>query len=198
MVRMSSSSSASGVNLTEQIENVFDQLISKIEQADPDFDPRPFLKQLNVLGRYEPIKRRMCLNVIWFFFVIESEIKLFFLASELRKRMEILLYQDEFEFVPFYGHVHIFIALNSTKMYISLRDTLKIMAFLVTVSLLLVHQLCVAETAIVENLEYETHTNFMLFSCCSSQCECDIACTNKSFQHRPLTKTKLIKVRSLL
>jgi hypothetical protein len=132
----------------------------------------------------------MCLNAIWFFFVIESEIKLFFLASELRKRMEILLYQGEFEFVPFYGHVHIFIALNSTKMYISLRDTLKIMAFLVTVSLLLVHQLCVAETAIVgklsnfythtrelillnsvtssfffyiylENLEYETHTNLL-------------------------------------
>ncbi|ONM21454.1 Histone-lysine N-methyltransferase ASHH3 [Zea mays] len=33
----------------------------------------------------------------------------------------------------------------------------------------------------------------MLFSCCSSQCECDDTCTNKSFQHRPLKKTKLIK-----
>ncbi|ONM54870.1 hypothetical protein ZEAMMB73_Zm00001d020404 [Zea mays] len=32
----------------------------------------------------------------------------------------------------------------------------------------------------------------MLFSCCSSQCECDITSTNKSFQHRPLTKTKLV------
>jgi hypothetical protein len=42
MVCMSSSSSTYGVNLTEQIENVFDQLISKIEQADPDFDPRFF------------------------------------------------------------------------------------------------------------------------------------------------------------
>jgi hypothetical protein len=46
----------------QQIENVFDQLISKIEQADPDFDPRPFLKQLNVLGRYEPIKRSILAN----------------------------------------------------------------------------------------------------------------------------------------
>ncbi|ONM21455.1 Histone-lysine N-methyltransferase ASHH3 [Zea mays] len=73
-------------------------------------------------------------------------------------------------------------------MYIALRDALKIMAFLVTVSLLLVHQLCVAETAIVGKFP-----NFMLFSCCSSQCECDDTCTNKSFQHRPLKKTKLIK-----
>ena len=44
----------------QQIENVFEQLISKIEPAD--FDPRPFLKQLNVLGRYEPIKRSILTN----------------------------------------------------------------------------------------------------------------------------------------
>ncbi|WVZ64377.1 hypothetical protein U9M48_013900 [Paspalum notatum var. saurae] len=35
--------------------------------------------------------------------------------------------------------------------------------------------------------------NAMLFSCCSSQCKCDDTCANKSFQHRPLKKTKLIK-----
>ena len=66
--------------------------------------------------------------------------------------MEILLYFGEFEYVPFYGHVHIFIVLNSTKMYIALRDALKIMVFLVAVSLFLDHQLCVAETAIVGKL----------------------------------------------
>ena len=86
------------------------------------------------------------------FFLIASGVKLFFLVSELKKRMEILLYFGEFEYVPFYGHVHIFIVLNSTKMYIALRDALKIMVFLVAVSLLLVHQLCVAETAIVGKL----------------------------------------------
>ncbi|XP_062199248.1 histone-lysine N-methyltransferase ASHH3-like isoform X3 [Phragmites australis] len=32
----------------------------------------------------------------------------------------------------------------------------------------------------------------MLFSCCSSNCNCDNTCANKSFQHRPLKKTKLI------
>lgn len=37
-------------------------------------------------------------------------------------------------------------------MYIALSDALKIMAFLVAVSLLLVHQLCVAEIAIVGKL----------------------------------------------
>ncbi|KAK3133067.1 hypothetical protein QOZ80_6AG0531630 [Eleusine coracana subsp. coracana] len=33
----------------------------------------------------------------------------------------------------------------------------------------------------------------MLFSCCSSDCKCDSACANKSFQHRPLKQTRLIK-----
>ncbi|CAM0946078.1 unnamed protein product [Alopecurus aequalis] len=33
----------------------------------------------------------------------------------------------------------------------------------------------------------------MLFSCCSSNCKCENNCANKSFQLRPLTKTKLIK-----
>jgi len=87
--------------------------------------------------------------MVLLFFLLRVESNYFFLASELKRRMEILLYFGEFEYVPFYGHVHIFIVLNSTKMYIALRDALKIMVFLVAVSLLLVHQLCVAETAIV-------------------------------------------------
>ncbi|PNT64346.1 hypothetical protein BRADI_4g27797v3 [Brachypodium distachyon] len=33
----------------------------------------------------------------------------------------------------------------------------------------------------------------MLFSCCSSNCKCENRCANKSFQLRPLKKTKLIK-----
>ncbi|TVU09099.1 hypothetical protein EJB05_42540 [Eragrostis curvula] len=33
----------------------------------------------------------------------------------------------------------------------------------------------------------------MLFSCCSSNCKCDSKCANKSFQRRPLKKTKLIR-----
>uniref|UniRef100_A0A453KKZ5 Histone-lysine N-methyltransferase ASHH3 n=4 Tax=Triticinae TaxID=1648030 RepID=A0A453KKZ5_AEGTS len=33
----------------------------------------------------------------------------------------------------------------------------------------------------------------MLFSCCSSNCKCENNCANKSFQLRPLFKTKLIK-----
>ncbi|XBH91652.1 hypothetical protein VPH35_082979 [Triticum aestivum] len=33
----------------------------------------------------------------------------------------------------------------------------------------------------------------MLFSCCSSNCKCENDCANKSFQLRPLFKTKLIK-----
>ncbi|CAL5065014.1 unnamed protein product [Urochloa decumbens] len=32
----------------------------------------------------------------------------------------------------------------------------------------------------------------MLFSCCSSSCECDNTCANRPFQHRPLKNTKLI------
>ncbi|CAN6204118.1 unnamed protein product [Urochloa humidicola] len=32
----------------------------------------------------------------------------------------------------------------------------------------------------------------MLFSCCSSSCECGDTCANKPFQHRPLKNTKLI------
>jgi len=36
------------------------------------------------------------------FFLIASGVKLFFLVSELKKRMEILLYFGEFEYVPFY------------------------------------------------------------------------------------------------
>jgi hypothetical protein len=48
------------------------------------------------------------------FFLVAGGVKLFFLASELKSRMEILLYFGEFEYVPFYGHVHIFIVLNST------------------------------------------------------------------------------------
>ncbi|KAF8653421.1 hypothetical protein HU200_062282 [Digitaria exilis] len=32
----------------------------------------------------------------------------------------------------------------------------------------------------------------MLFSCCSSSCECDNTCLNKPFQYRPLKQTKLI------
>ncbi|XP_066394087.1 histone-lysine N-methyltransferase ASHH3-like isoform X2 [Miscanthus floridulus] len=123
MVRVGSSSSAPGVNLIEQIENVFEQLISKIEPAD--FDPRPFLKQLNVLGRYKPIKRNVYCT---------------------KRRVE-----D-------YG--------------ISCR--------------------CKPSPGSSVVCGRDCHCG-MLFSCCSSQCECDNACTNKSFQHRPLKKTKLIK-----
>jgi hypothetical protein len=124
MVCMSSSSSTYGVNLTEQIENVFDQLISKIEQADPDFDPRFFLKQLNVLGRYKPVKRKVCFTE---------------------------------RYIEDYGiSCHCKPSLGSSV--VCGRD-------------------CCCS---------------MLFSCCSSQCECDITSTNKSFQHRPLTKTKLV------
>ena len=48
---------------------------------------------------------------------------------------------------------------QSSGRYISLRDTLKIMEFLVTVSLLLVHQLFVAETAVVACFSLAVHHN---------------------------------------
>ncbi|AQK96088.1 hypothetical protein ZEAMMB73_Zm00001d011171 [Zea mays] len=48
---------------------------------------------------------------------------------------------------------------QSSGRYISLRDTLNIMEFLVTVSLLLVHQLFVAETAVVACFSLAVHHN---------------------------------------
>jgi hypothetical protein len=60
-----------------------------------------------------------------------------------------LLCSGESEYVPFYGLVCIIVDLNSIKMYITLRDALKIMVYFVPVSLLPVHQLRVAKTAIV-------------------------------------------------
>ncbi|RLM85880.1 histone-lysine N-methyltransferase ASHH3-like isoform X1 [Panicum miliaceum] len=105
-------------------------------------------------------------------------------------------------------------SVDMSTMYTTLRDALKIMAFSVPVSLRLVHQLRVAKTAIVvhiitlvllgsvitlipflkfiENLLAIRLLHLMLFSCCSSSCECDNTCANKPFQHRPLKNTKLI------
>nr|CAB3453092.1 unnamed protein product [Digitaria exilis] len=62
----------------QQVENVFDQLITKIEAAY--FDPRPLMKRWNTLDRYEPIKRRCCslvvhqaVNVITHYLVIDDK-----------------------------------------------------------------------------------------------------------------------------
>ncbi|KAJ1289207.1 hypothetical protein BS78_02G146400 [Paspalum vaginatum] len=118
-----SSSSTRGVILPKQIENVFEQLIGKIEPAD--FDPLPTLKKWNALGRYDPIKRNVYCT---------------------KRRIE-----D-------YG-ITCSCGPSSGSSIVCGRD-------------------CQC---------------WMLFSCCSSQCKCDDTCANKSFQHRSLKKTKLIK-----
>jgi hypothetical protein len=63
-----------------------------------------------------------------------------------------------------YGHVCIIVDLNSIKMYIILRDALKIMVLFAPVSLLLVHQLCVAKTAIVGKF-FPTFPCIKTFTC---------------------------------
>ncbi|XP_062193646.1 histone-lysine N-methyltransferase ASHH3-like [Phragmites australis] len=122
MVRAGSSSSARKVNQAKQVENVFEELISKIEPAE--FDLPPVLKQWK-LGYYVPIKRNV---------------------YRTKRRIE-----D-------YG------------IYCS----------------------CTPSSGSSVACDKDCQCG-MLFSCCSSNCNCDNTCANKSFQHRPLKKTKLIK-----
>jgi len=128
MARAGSSSSGRSADMPTQVENVFEQLISKIEATD--FDPRPLLTQCHALGRYEPIKRNV---------------------YHIKRRTE-----D-------YG---IFCS-------------------------------CKPSSGSSVMCGKDCHCG-MLFSCCSSSCECDNTCANKPFQHRPLKNTKLITVRLLL
>ncbi|TVU49512.1 hypothetical protein EJB05_00825, partial [Eragrostis curvula] len=133
-----------GTPLLQRVEDVFEELISKI--ADVEFDLPPALKEWK-RSYYVPIKRSFS----------------------------------------------IIIFLSFIKMYISPRDALKMMAFSVPVPLLLDPQLLAAKIANVVRMKYgHLSRERMLFSCCSSECKCDDTCANKSFQHRPLKKTRLI------